>query len=720
MKIFLSYRTADMDGQAPFYVGKIFQRFSQNYGAGNIIMDMNIVPPGARFDGYVKGMVGQADVVVVIIGPQWAELMRHRAKEAQDFVRAEVEAALLLDLPIVPVVVDDTVMPTPSDLPESVEGITGKQRFRLTSGAELNSQLGRLIHHIDAAVVAIPGAKAVGPAISVRPHREVKPKNRGQTSMIAWLGGTIIAATVILTIATAYKLPAHKQVPERPDRDPTNDYLNTIGDRMVWCLPGTFLMGSPETEVGHSKDEMQHQVTLTQGFWIGAHEITQAQWKLVMGAEHESYSDAMGTDVPVTQVTWGDAVEFCNKLSQREKRNYQLPTEAQWEYACRAGTTGPNNVEGLDLNLLAWHEGNSDGKLHLTGQKSRNYWGLQDMHGNVFEWCQDWYHEFGSEPATDPKGPETGEFRVYRGSAFDIGNPYHRSAYRSWNKPDHKAPNLGLRIVALPQTRPGGAAPTTAGTAKPEGPAGPISTRDEVIAPETKVRFIFCPPGKFIMGEGTAAREVTLTEGFWLGETEISRGQWKAVMGKGQDVPNRGLRVPVDQVGWDDIAGRAGFLAKIQSKAPPGWQFALPTEAQWEYACRAGTSTAYSWGDQFVDGKANVANAPGTAESQQTGYFESKGLPTGSTMAVKSLGANPWGFYDMHGNVWEWCQDWFEEPPSSSSTDPQGAASGDLKLLKGGSWSDAESQAKSAARLRYFPTFQGKSFGFRLALIPKP
>jgi len=242
----------------------------------------------------------------------------------------------------------------------------------------------------------------------VRPHREAKPKKRGHTSIVAWLIGTVIAAVVILTI-----VPAYKQVPERPDRDPTNDYLNSIGDRMVWCLPGTFLMGSPETEVGHSKDETQHQVTLNQGFWIGAHEITQAQWKLVMGSEHESYSDAMGTDVPVTQLTWNDAVAFCDKLSQRENRNYQLPTEAQWEYACRAGTSGPYNVEGLDLDQLAWHEGNSGGKLHLTGQKSRNYWGLQDMHGNAFEWCQDWSQEFSKEPVTDPKGPETGEFRIY-------------------------------------------------------------------------------------------------------------------------------------------------------------------------------------------------------------------------------------------------------------------------------------------------------------------
>jgi formylglycine-generating enzyme required for sulfatase activity len=224
------------------------------------------------------------------------------------------------------------------------------------------------------------------------------------------------------------------------------------------------------------------------------------------------------------------------------------------------------------------------------------------------------------------------------------------------------------------------------------------------------------------MGEGEKLRQVTITQGFWLGETEVTRAQWLAVMGKrGMPAgPNRGNRVPIDQIGWDDIAGRGGFLEKIQDKAPAGFAFALPTEAQWEYACRAGTTTKYWWGDEFIPGGANVANAPNTPEGSQVSFFESKALPTGASMTIKSLKANPWGFYDISGNVWEWCQDWYEETPSGPATDPTGPASGDIKVLKGGAWNDAEQEARSASRLRYFPAFRGATFGFRLALIPKP
>jgi formylglycine-generating enzyme required for sulfatase activity len=736
VKIFLSYRASDMQGQAPLVVGKIVQRLGAHYGAANIILERPIVPEGSRFDGIVKGLVGQADVVLAVIGPDWARSLRSLADSAEDFVRAELLAAMQMGIPVIPVLLNETPMPGPDDLPDALADLAGMQRFRLSTGSDMAPQLLQLTHHLDSSIRSAapttPMAVAAAAPVAVRPHRESQPRKRNHTTTLVWLVAILAMAGVMINITPKFQ----QQATPRPDRDPTNDYLNSIGDRMVWCPPGTFVMGSPETEEGHSKDELQHEVTLTTGFWIGAHEITQAQWKLVTGSFHASHVKKQQTALPVTMISWDEAAAFCDLISAQEGRNYKLPTEAQWEYACRAGMAGPQNREGMELNDLGWHEGNSGGVPHLVGEKARNNWGLQDMHGNVFEWCRDVYEPYAAAPVIDPAGPEKGEFRIYRGSAFDIGNPYHRSAYRSWNKAEHRAPNLGLRIVSLPDPRPRASAPKAEEGAAPTPP--PKSTpgmfaeqpdtvqlnrREDEIAPDIKVRFLYCPPGKFMMGEGASAHEVTLSQGFWLGEGEISRGQWRAVMGKkaDKDGPNRGYRVPIDSVSWDDIAGRGGFLEKIKSKAPAGWQFTLPTEAQWEYACRGGTTTAYSWGDEFVDGKANVSNAPGTDESHQVAYFQTKGLPTGGTMAVKTLDPNPWGFHDMHGNVWEWCLDWFTESPiSGATTDPQGPSLGDLKVLRGGSWSDPEAQAKSTARLRYFPTFRGAAFGFRLAMIPKP
>jgi formylglycine-generating enzyme required for sulfatase activity len=743
VKIFLSYRAGDMQGQAPLIAGKIVQRLTAHYGNGSVITSPPVVPEGVNFDDFIAGTVGRSDVLLAIIGPAWTGTMQRLVNDSQDFVREEIVNAIRLRLPVVPVLLDDTPMPSAEELPPGLSALVEMQRFRLSTGTDMAAQLQQLTHHLDSNIrppartpvaSVAPARVQVQPAIPARPHADAHPKKGGSAAAFLWSFIIFLAVGALWFLA-----PRPKSAPPAPpERDKTNDYLNSIGDRMVWCVPGTFQMGSPETEVGHAKDELQHEVTLTQGFWMGAHEITQAQWKLVTGEYHASFTGPRekrkaaerdeNTAKPVSMVSWEESMAFCKLLSAQEGRDYQLPTEAQWEYACRAGTTGPQNREGIPLDDLAWHEGNSGGVAHLVGEKIRNNWGLQDMHGNVFEWCQDWYAPYTSEPVTDPKGPESGEFRIYRGSAFDIGNPYHRSAYRSWNKPDRRALNLGLRIVALPHGNAAATSGTPKGQAQAPGlfadqpAATQLNRREDEIAPEVKVRFLYCPPGAFTMGERSAAHEVTFTKGFWLGESEISRGQWRAVMGnRGETAgPNRGTRVPVDHVSWDDIAGRGGFLEKIQAKAPAGWQFAVPTEAQWEYACRAGTRTAYWWGDDLVPGKANISNAPGTEESRQSAYFESKGLPTGGSMAVKSLEPNPWGFYDMPGNVWEWCQDWFTETPATGpQTDPTGPASGDLKVLRGGSWSDPEAQAKSSARLRYFSTFRGATFGFRLALIPK-
>ena len=149
---------------------------------------------------------------------------------------------------------------------------------------------------------------------------------------------------------------------------------------LVWCPPGTFEMGSPAGEAGRRDDEKQHRVTVTNGFWMARTEVTQAQWKSVMG---KNPSEHTGDDnLPVENVSWKAARKFCSRTG------LQLPTEAEWEYACRSGSTGPYAGSGR-LDEMGWFEGNSGGQTHPVGQKSANAWGLQDMHGNVSEWCED-------------------------------------------------------------------------------------------------------------------------------------------------------------------------------------------------------------------------------------------------------------------------------------------------------------------------------------------
>lgn len=225
---------------------------------------------------------------------------------------------------------------------------------------------------------------------------------------------------------------------------------------LVEIPAGKFLMGSPATELGRLKDETQHEVILTKGFKMGKFPITQAQWLGIMGEKHFYFSEA-GEDVPADSISWEDCQAFLRKLTKATGKTWRLPTEAEWEYACRAGTqTALNNGNDLTndyecpyMNEVGWYGRNAQRALHPVGQKRPNAWGLYDMHGNLYEWCFDGYRPYPMGPVTDPRiaEPGIGGIRVVRGGCWLVSARSCRSANRGYGHPADRHEMYGLRVV---------------------------------------------------------------------------------------------------------------------------------------------------------------------------------------------------------------------------------------------------------------------------------
>ena len=238
---------------------------------------------------------------------------------------------------------------------------------------------------------------------------------------------------------------------------------NSIGMNMVLISAGSFMMGSPEAEAGRLGDEARHQVTLTRDYLLADTEITQAQWRALMEGNHSRFP---GDQNPVENVSWPEAVDFCNRLSLRESLRpayaldddrvrwiddadgYRLPTEAEWEFACWAGDDGVSGGGDLGGNLerLGWYSWNSMASTHPVGEKDPNDWGLYDMHGNVFEWCWDWYGPYQGS-VVDPRGAHEGSRRVMRGGGWISVPSTCRPSKRNHGFPGNRLMNLGFRPV---------------------------------------------------------------------------------------------------------------------------------------------------------------------------------------------------------------------------------------------------------------------------------
>jgi len=591
-----------------------------------------------------------------------------------------------------------------------------------------------------------------------------------------------------------------------------------VTQRMRWIKPGTFVMGS---DVSTSKlwwgDETEHRVILTSGFWMADTPCTQGIWMGVGAVDNPSRFK--GFSNPVERVSWEDCQAWLKKLGDNHPfMQPSLPTEAQWEYACRSGSTSAYCFWDSEkiLENYAWYDKNSGGKTHPVGEKLPNRWGFYDVHGNVFEWCLDWYDAFTKVSVTDPVGPAVGTSRVVRGGSWCLPARILRSACRGGLDPGVRDVSLGFRLLSsalvaepseramLPEVeqgteraRIGSAEPVyeflrsvdldATGNRSPEEEFSEIDVNaytsirvvsdqegyqfDQLEKPDWAVdfgsdtyglyatfevnsvrqRIRWIPPGRFIMGSAKGKdydrgneepeHEVILTNGYWMFDTPVTQGLWTALMGDNPSYfpdPER----PVESVGWDAAVGFANKLNERLAKDRPRnylglinsaeiLQFRLPTEAEWEYACRAGTKLDTYVGDlelksrdqtkaEILDSIAwyggNSGHDYDLKESEDMTWLKElqAGEKFGGTRKAAQKAANPWGLYDMLGNVWEWCEDWYVEYSAERTTDPVGPSEGTPRVMRGGSWSHPSRYLRSACRFRYDPGSQFNYLGFRL------
>ncbi len=269
-----------------------------------------------------------------------------------------------------------------------------------------------------------------------------------EPSWSSWLMARIFCSQLL--VALFFYTPVQAEQAPAPKA-----MTNTLGMQFVLIPPGSFLMGSPKEEKERKGDETQHKVKLTKGFYLGTCPVTQEQWKEIIGKNPSKFQD--GKNLPVEQVNWNDCQVFIKKLREKDKKPYRLPTEAEWEYACRAGTTTPFHFGETISPDQANYNGNyhyGDGKKGIyrgktvpVGSFPANAWGLYDMHGNIWQWCEDWFEEYPKKEVevVNPLGTK-GEIRVIRGGSW-IDNPLEcRSAYRGGSKPVLYHSLVGFRL----------------------------------------------------------------------------------------------------------------------------------------------------------------------------------------------------------------------------------------------------------------------------------
>ncbi|MBS0202358.1 MAG: SUMF1/EgtB/PvdO family nonheme iron enzyme [Planctomycetes bacterium] len=648
------------------------------------------------------------------------------------------------------------------------------------------------------------------------------------------------------------------------------EYTNSIGMRFVLIPPGEFLMGSNRTEFEESlllaKDDSswqeliqseapQHKVILTQPFYVGACEVTQRQYVSVMGANPSWFSRTGGgknavtnldtQNHPVETISWDEAGVFCAVLSKRESLapvdmnagtdappitgiGYRLPTEAEWEYACRAGTTTKYWIGDKSEGLVdvAWFLPESRAQTHAAGELKVNPFGMFDVHGNVAEWVIDewsptYYGQFSTSPAIDPCRITADSTRVFRGGDWRNGASYCRASFRRHSIKTSDNIQVGLRAVLpveavkaeiaergnptslivapmvsianetkhgeepqpnipseskpktfspLPQSPADLVAPFTPSQAKDSQQMWAKYLKQDLVETNSiGSKLVLIPPGSFDMGSHHTKAElvskfanwntkeetfdndrpthrVSISRPFYLGRNEVTVGEFRRFVvksgyktdaetdgqgGKGWDQlksrivqdPKYNWRNPgfiqsddhpVTNVTWSDAKKFCEWLASSE-----GHTYRLPTEAEWEYACKAGSMTIWSNGDD-PEGVASVGNILDRTSKTVFARLTSIDARDGYvfTAPVGRFKSNSFGVHDMHGNVLEWCEDIYDANLYSrrigTTVDPLYSGGGDSRVIRGGSWFVTPCSTRSAFRSGTAPNTRFIGIGFRV------
>ena len=499
-----------------------------------------------------------------------------------------------------------------------------------------------------------------------------------------------------------------------------NGFVGSQKDIIEWVnIPaGAFMMGSPIAEIDRKEDERNHQVTLSE-YKISKYEVTFDQYDLycyITGTEKPNDNVWGRGNRPVINVSWKDANAFAVWMGCR------LPSEAEWKYACRAGTTTPFNT-GLiftpnqaNLNGNDPYDKNEKGgcrkKTIPVGHFEPNNWGLYDMHGNTDEWCNDWYGDYSIKGKTNPQGPETGESKVIRGDSWRCSGQFCRSAVRFCYFPENQNIIVGFRLVTIEMNPTG---PRIDKVKKETYLLGrTISVNRRITNKEKEfnkslIEWANIPAGTFIMGSPKTEidrrnyeiqRQVTLSA-FQISKYEVTFELYDIYCdATGTDRPrdnNWGRdKRPVIYVNWEEAVAFADWMG-----------CRLPTKAEWEYACRAGTNTLLNTGNNLTSSQ---TNCEGTCP-----YINStKGVCVGKTLPVGNFLPNSWGLYDMHGNVSEWCNDWYGPYSSEAETNPQGPITGVSRVVRGGGWTSRAGRCRGASRFSHYPASSFFDAGIRL------
>jgi formylglycine-generating enzyme required for sulfatase activity len=403
-KIFICYRREDSRWPAQ----TIYNDLVDHFGSESVVWDIDSIPYGVDFREYLNKEVSKCDILLAVIGDKWLEILKQRLDQPNDFVRIEIQAALKRGIPVVPILVGKKSVPSEKDLPPELANLSYKQAAEVRAGTDLQSHLKRLVDGLD----HLFSESKVGEDIK------------------------------------------QKQVDKELKREETpKKFTNSIGMTFVLIPAGIFKMGteiSPEEAISryggiklsYKYEYPQHDVKISNPFYLQSTQVTQGQWKKIMN-NNPSHFKNCGDDCPVEKVSWKNTQEFIKILNNMENTSeYRLPSEAEWEYACRAGTTTAfsfgDEIERLDK--YAWFGKNSGKSTHPVGTKKPNPWGLYDMYGNVFEWVEDrWHNGYLEAPAnglawiakeTGPLGFLTNYDRVVRGGGYQAGVTLCRSASR--------------------------------------------------------------------------------------------------------------------------------------------------------------------------------------------------------------------------------------------------------------------------------------------------